>query len=179
MGRKNAEDNIHKTLSKIRPRLVVTAGFAGGLNPGLKVGTVVFEEDIEAGLTAKLLAAQAVPVRFHCAARVAVTAAEKQALWTSSGADAVEMESAVIRTICREQHIPAATVRVISDAAGEDLPMDFNALMTSDYRINCTKLAWKILSGPQKIPRLMNFRKQTVFAARKLAEVLTASLTIR
>lgn len=179
MGRKNAEDGIRKALSTTRPKLVVTAGFAGGLNPKLKVGTVVFEEESEAGLTPKLLDAQAVQVRFHCAERVAVTAAEKGALWRSTGADAVEMESEIIRTICREQQIPAATVRAISDAADEDLPLDFNTLMTSDCRINYAKLAWKIATGPQRIPKLLKFQNHTVFAAKKLAEALKNSLSVR
>ena len=49
----------------------------------------------------------ALPARFYCHRRVAITAAEKRALWQQSGADAVEMESSVIRTICREFRIPA------------------------------------------------------------------------
>src|SRR5581483_236998 len=106
MGRKNTTESIRAALATARPPLVITAGFAGGLNPELRIGTVVFDEDAEAGLSSRLLALQAVPARFHCATRVAVTAAEKQELWKSSGADAVEMESAIIRTICREQRIP-------------------------------------------------------------------------
>lgn len=176
MGRKNAAESFQAALAVTPPSMVITAGFAGGLNPGLRIGTVVFDEDAEAGLTPKLLALAAVPARFHCATRVAVTAAEKQSLWKSSGADAIEMESAVIRRICRERQIPSATVRVISDAAEDDLPLDFNALMTIHDRINYAKLVWKLLSNPQKIPKLMKFQEQTIFAARKLADALHGSL---
>ena len=137
---------------------------------------MVFDQDFDAGLSGRLLQWGAVQGTFHCARRVAVTAAEKSELWKSTGCDAVEMESAVIRTICHEQKIPSATVRVISDAADEDLPLDFNALMTPADRINYFKLTWKILSGPQKIPQLIKFNEQTMMAARKLAEALEFSL---
>jgi adenosylhomocysteine nucleosidase len=176
MGLKNTLKNFRAAIATVQPRLVITAGFAGGLNPKLRIGTVVFDEDPEAGLAPKLLALDAVPVRFHCATRVAVTAVEKRELWKSSGADAVEMESAAIRMGCRGLKIPSATIRVISDAAEDDLPLDFNALMTPYDRINYARLAWKLLGSPQKIPRLMKFRRQTIFAARKLADALHGAL---
>ena len=72
----------------------------------------------------------------------------KPALWQSTGADAVEMESSVIRNICREQKIPSATIRVISDDASQDLPLDFNAMMTPEDRIHYPKLIWAVLSRP-------------------------------
>jgi hypothetical protein len=93
-------------------------------------------------------------------------------LWRQTGADAVEMESSVIRTICREFKIPSATVRVISDDARQDLPLDFNALMTADDRINYLKLAWAVLSQPSRIPNLIQFQRQTLDAARRLGAVL-------
>jgi adenosylhomocysteine nucleosidase len=176
MGRRNAEKNIRAALLSFRPGLVITAGFAGGLNPQFTMGTVVFDEDNEAGLGERLLKHGAVRAKFHCAQRVAVTAEEKWQLWQTTGADAVEMESEVIRRICREQKIPSATVRVISDVAGEDLPLDFNTLMTAENRISYAKLAAKLLRGPQAIPQLMKFRQQTIVAATKLASALRASL---
>jgi adenosylhomocysteine nucleosidase len=179
MGVKNASKGILEVLSKNKPALVLTTGFAGGLNPKLKVGDVVFEEDAEAGLRAGLIKLNAVPVRFHCASKVAVTAADKEELWKATGADVVEMESSAIRKISRQHGIPSATIRVISDAAGEDLPLDFNALMTPDDRIDFAKLALKLISGPQKIPQLIRFQKQTSFAARNLAEVLQKLLVAR
>jgi adenosylhomocysteine nucleosidase len=176
MGRTNAANCIRKALEELKPARVITAGFAGGLNPELTVGTVLFEEDFEFGLGPNLLKWGAYPGKFHCAKRVAVTIEEKRALWRSTGADAVEMESSVIRTICREHRIPGATIRVISDEAGEDLPLDFNALMTPTDRINYPKLAWKLVSRPRAIPQLMRFQEKTIIAARRLGEALLGSL---
>ncbi len=178
MGRDNATAGIRKALSGTRPHLVITAGFAGGLNPELAVGAVVFDTDaeLEATLGARLLDAGAIPGKLHCADCVAVTAAEKQVLWQLTGADVVEMESSVIRAICRERKIPSATVRVISDAAREDLPLDFNDLMTASHRMNFAKLGWTLLTHPGKIPELLRFQKQTIFAAQRLGETLQQSL---
>jgi nucleoside phosphorylase len=172
MGRYNAAAGIRKALAEERPSLVITTGFAGGLNPELQAGTVVYDEDYEAGLGRKLQEAGAKSATFFCSKRVAVTSAQKQELRKSSGADVVEMESSVIRTISAEFKIPSATVRVISDSADEDLPLDFNALMTSGDRINFFKLALTLIKGPQKIPQLIRFQEQTMMAARRLGEVL-------
>src|SRR5207249_11184287 len=101
IGRDNAERSLHTALKREPYQLVLSCGFAGGLNPYLSTGTVVFATDEDAGLTPTLLAAGACPVRFHCTDRVATTVEEKHALWESTGADAVEMESQIIRAICR------------------------------------------------------------------------------
>jgi adenosylhomocysteine nucleosidase len=172
IGRKNAAENARKAVARMKPERVITAGFAGGLNPDLKCGTVVYEQDFDAGFGPDLEDLGAVPAKFHCHRRVAITAEEKAALWKETGADAVEMESSVIRTICREFHIPSATIRVISDDATQDLPLDFNALMTSEDRINYLKLLGAVMSRPSRIPKLIEFQQQTIGAARKLGAVL-------
>jgi len=172
IGRRNAAENIRDAIARVQPERVITAGFAGGLNPKLQCGDVVYEQDFDAGFARELEDAGAVPARFHCHRRVAITAEEKRDLWRETEADAVEMESSVIRTICREFKIPSATVRVISDDARQDLPLDFNALMTSDDRINYLKLIWAVFSHPDRIPKLIQFQHQTLDAARKLGGVL-------
>ena len=172
IGRKNAAENARKAIARMKPERVITAGFAGGLSPDLKFGTVVYDQDFDAGFGQELEVLGAVPAKFHCHRRVAITTAEKAALWRETGADVVEMESSVIRTICREFRIPSATIRVISDDATQDLPLDFNALMTSEDRINYLKLLGAVLSRPGRIPKLIEFQRQTLDAARKLDAVL-------
>ena len=194
IGRKNAEKTVREFLaggasvpaSRLQdaatgqtrragtlapPEFVLTCGFAGGLNPGFKLGDVVFEPS-DSELRTQLLAGGAKPARFICADRIATTAGEKRELRAETGADAVEMESAAIHAVCRERGIPCATVRVISDPAGEDLPLDFNRLSRPDKNLDYGKLALAILKSPGKIGALLKLQKKTRFAAEQLANVL-------
>jgi len=178
IGRENAERRLHSALKRGAWQLVLSCGFAGGLNPYLTTGTVVFSSDEDAGLTPTLLAARACPVRFHCSHRVATTVEEKRMLWETTGADAVEMESEIIRAICRAHGIPSATIRVISDAANENLPVDFNVFMTSEQKLNYAKLVLSLLTSPAKIPAMLRLQRQTQLAARNLAGVLSRVVPI-
>ena len=152
---------------------MLTCGFAGGLNPDLKLGEIVFELSTHnVQLSTRLLAAGAKPATFFCADRIATTVAEKKKLRDETGADAVEMESAAIHAVCAERGIPCATVRVISDTANEDLPLDFNALTKPDKSLDFGKLFLAIAKSPGKIGALMELQKKTGFAAQQLAAVL-------
>lgn len=171
IGRRNAERSLSRVLAQGLPHCVFTCGFAGGLDPALKAGDVVCETD-DAALRDKHFASRAKPAKFFCADRIATTAAEKQRLRADTGADAVEMESAAIQAVCRERGIPCATVRVISDSAHEDLPLDFNQLANADQSLNYGKLAWAIMKSPRKIFALRRLQKNTRLAAENLATVL-------
>jgi hypothetical protein len=178
IGRQNAERSLRKFLADIggagvsagrsksepstqtgtwgmsaTPSLVLTCGFAGGLNPELKLGDVLFETADEK-LSSRILTSGAKPARFFCADRIATT------------------ESAAILGVCRELGIPCATVRVISDTASEDLPLDFNALAKPDKNLDFGKLFLAIACSPGKIGALMQLQKKTNFAARQLSAVL-------
>ncbi len=63
-------------------------------------------------------------------------------------------------------------MRVILDTVNEDLPLDFNELMTAEQRLDYGKLAMSLLKSPGKVNALVRLRRQSVSAAQKLAEVL-------
>jgi adenosylhomocysteine nucleosidase len=175
MGAGNAKSSIHKALDQDLPEIVFSCGFAGALDPDLPIGTVVFEAPTtRPEWTAPLLALGARAASFICAERVAITAAEKSALRRQSGCDAVEMESKAISAVCAERGVDCITLRVISDAAQEDLPLDFNSLMTPGKSLSFARLVLAVLKAPHKIPALIRLGRNSATAARQLASVLNA-----
>jgi adenosylhomocysteine nucleosidase len=171
IGRNNAENSLRQFLTQNLPKLVLTCGFAGGLNPELKSGDVVFMTGYPA-LEERLADADAKMANFFTARRIATTVAEKKELREQTGADVVEMESGAILAVCRESQIPCAMVRAISDAANENLPLDFNTLSKPDMSLHPGKLALAVAKSPWKIGALMQLHQKTSFAAKKLADVL-------
>jgi len=177
MGHKRASELMEGLLCDSSD-VVYTCGFAGGLNPKWATGDVLYHADPDLPeLEEQLQRSGANPAHFACESRVAVTREEKSVLFQRSRKDAVEMESGVIREICRRRGIRSVTLRVISDAAHEDLPLDFNTLMTPDMRIDGARLALRLIRRPWKIMELMRFQSRLKLSAKRLAEVLMALTT--
>ena len=172
IGPANARKSLLRELEHGAPRLVLTCGYAGGLNPKLRHGTVVFNCQPGSRLHEQLQVQGAISGTFHCANHIAVTASSKQSLWIATHADAVEMESGVIREVCQERGIEAATIRVISDDASTDLPLDFNQLSAGDGNISYRKLAMALIASPGSIPRLIRFQSVLDNCSRRLAAAL-------
>lgn len=172
MGRRNSERALSKTLEQFVPKRVLTCGFAGGLNPALVPGTVLFQSRNDSILAESLKEKGLRPARFLTTEKVATTAAEKRALFEQTGFDAVEMESGVIQNMCEVKRIPCATIRVILDGADEDLPLDFNTLMNEKQEMDYWRLAATLVRSPHKIRDLIKLQKQSKVAAEKLAEAL-------
>ena len=172
MGRRNAFRALEKEFAAARPAGVLTCGFAGGLNPKFELAAIAYDMDEESPWEKALLKSNGTLARFYCAARVAITADEKYKLWRSTGLDVVEMESETIRDFCRKQSVPSATIRVVSDTAHQNLPLDFNRLLTPDHRVDCAKLAARLILSPRKIAELLRFQSQTIAAAQSLGAFL-------
>jgi adenosylhomocysteine nucleosidase len=171
MGRENADRSVRQFLAKTLPKVVLTCGYCGGLNPELKNGDVVFITGY-AALEQKLSDAGAIHASFHSSPRIATTVAEKKQLRATTGADVVEMESGAILAVCRENRIPSAMVRVVSDTAHEDLPLDFNELTKEDMSLHYGKLALAVAKSPLKIRALMQLHQKTSLASKNLADLL-------
>ena len=114
-------------IEESQPARVLVVGFAGGLDPNLKTGDVMQAEAAlnvatgtrcaatpydELGVPRGLIATVAAPV---------TDAAGKRTLFESTGAAAVDMESAPVAKIAADRGIPFAAIRAITDAHDEAL----------------------------------------------------------
>ncbi len=108
--------------------------------------------------------------------RVLVTAADKARLFQSSGGDAVEMESSGIVEVCRAARVPVLVLRVVSDSATEDLPMDFNRSCRTDGSLSMPRLLLGLACSPGVIPELIRFQARLRQAGRQLAGALDCLL---
>jgi adenosylhomocysteine nucleosidase len=172
IGAANASRAIERALEASRPGRVLTCGFAGGLNPDLAVGAVLYDPEGAAPLAGVLSKLGARPASFHGCSEIITSVRGKRLLRKKTGADAVEMESHIIRGICNRKGIPCVTIRAISDSAEEDLPLDFNRFLTPRSTISYPKLLWTLARRPSCVPALLRFHQATKEAARRLGRVL-------
>lgn len=174
IGRRNAARVLRDRLDRSgqAPPWVVTCGLAGGLKPGLPSGTILVSRDSAFAVLEPLRSSLVLDATFLESDRVVVTAEEKQRLHQATGADAIEMESTVIRTICSDLGIPSATVRVILDTAEEDLPIDFNQYFRNGWRLDWMRLAGSLVRCPRRAWALIDLQRRSGQCARQLAGAL-------
>ena len=172
IGRCNAKAALEDCLAKQRPELIITSGFAGGLNPELRLHSLLFEKSGTHPLFGRLSGLPFREGRFCCRDRIVVTAKEKRLLWRSGGWDAVEMESAGIHEIARSRRIPCLTLRAISDAAHESLPLDFNRLLTLRMKADFGKLCGALCWNPGRLLAFVRFYGSIVKTSRALSGAL-------
>jgi nucleoside phosphorylase len=135
---------------------VISTGFCGALDPALRVGDIVTD-------------AAAIWSEDH----VAVTAADKRGLREKSGARVVEMEYAAVAAKAGEWGLPCRAIRVVSDTAQEDLPLDFNRYRDVDGRFRMSRIALAGMLRPfTALPELLRLNRQARVAADKLGEFI-------
>jgi adenosylhomocysteine nucleosidase len=147
---------------------ILSVGFCGALDPALRIGDIVVSGEVPKGVGASFVRGDVISVD-----RVAVTAREKGDLRAATGAAVVEMESSAVARKAREWDVPFGCVRVVSDAAGEDLPLDFNRYRDADGRFERARIALAALGRPFTVlPGLVRLDRHCRRAAEQLGEFL-------
>jgi adenosylhomocysteine nucleosidase len=144
---------------------IVSTGFCGALDPGLRIGDIVVSSP-QVQSPKSFTRGEIVTVD-----RVAATAAEKRALRERTGASGVEMEAAAVEAKAREWGVEFRCVKVVSDEAAEDMPLDFNRYRDAAGRFSRTRIAFAAMARPFSVmPRLMTLDKNCRMAAKSLGE---------
>lgn len=168
-----------------RPRMVISAGFAGALEEGLGVGGVILATEVADGSGQRWPATwpgqlpSSFPVHQGClltAPQLVGTREEKRALRQRYGALAVDMESAMVAQLCRQQQVPFACLRSISDDAHTSLSPRLASLL-SGGRVSPWKLAANVMRSPGLLWELRRLARHTRQAGEQLALALEALLS--
>jgi nucleoside phosphorylase len=108
-------------------------------------------------------------------------AEEKAALFASSGAAAVDMESAIVARIAQRQRIPFAILRVILDPADRSLPSVALKALGPEGTIDFAGLLVGLLARPGQIfplLRLAQDARRALLALRQASAVLGVDFAI-
>jgi adenosylhomocysteine nucleosidase len=180
-GPKRAEAAARVALGLGPVSSMLSTGFCGGLDPELRVGDVfvagkVFGEGDRRWKAVEVksqgLAAQAGSLLSRD--RVVITSSDKASLYRSLGARAVEMEAAAVAQMAEENGVPFYCVRVVSDAASDTLPLDFNLYRAPSGRFRRGRILGAVLARPWSIRGLMRLNTDSLRAARSLGDFLVS-----
>lgn len=146
IGEKAAARAAAEALKFYEPRYVISAGFAGALDANLKRGHILMADEVVNAAGERLavglkLSAESKGLhvgRLLTVGQLVTTPAERQRLAAEHAAVACDMETFAVAKVCAERGVPLLSVRIISDAADEELPPEIDRLMRQ------TTLAGKI-----------------------------------
>ena len=163
------------------PDLLISAGFGGGILPGLVVGDVVIAEkvlhwtgnvfeQVEAMFYGQQITNSQAPLRGEFITIDALM--DKKQLATILPQNIcrplVEMESAAVVRVAAENDIPFLGVRAVSDPWDEELEFSINELCDDSKRIRPQMVAATILKRPGIIFQFIRLYRNSRIAARSL-----------
>ena len=137
-------------------RLVIAAGFCGALVPALRVGDIVTGN------------------RLVTRDRLIGDPAEKRRLAEQSGADAVDMESDAVATVCAERGVQFRAVRAVSDASDTALSPELLRLLAGGS-VSVLRAVSAMARRPALLGEFRRLAHDTRRAARSLAANLAAA----
>jgi adenosylhomocysteine nucleosidase len=171
IGAEGARRATEAVISLYTPRLVYSVGYAGALEPGLRVGEIITPArviDAGDGSSIRIPGGNSVLVSYqHVASRE-----QKSKLWQSYGAQAVDMESAAVARAAELKTVPFKALKVISDEFDFDLP-GAERFVDSDGRFREGRFAVYAALRPWLWARVIRLARNSVRATKALCRCLS------
>jgi adenosylhomocysteine nucleosidase len=181
VGEKVSHERVAKLLQSQQFELLISSGFAGGLDDQLQLGDLLAAENFSTIDPAKTRSSFSelrirtgnlltVPVLIH-------SSEERRGIARTSGAAAVDMETEFIARACAARGIPLLSLRVITDTPQKLFPAPPNILFDiAKQRTDLTKVSKFFVTHPHRIPRLVQFARRIALARKVLANALVKVL---
>lgn len=165
-----------------RPDVCISSGLAGSLREEIRIAQVCAAREIveletgrrmiadsellDAAITRKAMIIE----KLLTSNQMALSAEGKSLMGRM--AEAVEMESFAVVGEAAAAGIPSIAIRAISDAADENLPIDFGKVLDEGGTVRASKLAKAIVRAPHKLPAVIRLARRSSTASKRLAEFL-------
>lgn len=186
VGPTAARRGAERLLDGHRPRVLVSAGFAGALDPTLNRNDLAIPRAV-VNAAGESIAVDPAPTRAAPAAirrverlllvdRVITEATEKNRLRDRHGADLIDMESFGVAAAARDRGIPFVSLRVVSDDARSELPPEVARMLNASgsYRVGAALRA--IWTRPSAAKDFWTLHAHALEAADRLANGLQVLL---
>ncbi|CAN5250656.1 hypothetical protein BH10PLA2_BH10PLA2_19400 [soil metagenome] len=171
-----------------KPRILLSAGFAGGLDAKLAVGDLIVATNVGDDQGAVLpapwpgeLSGAWSPFphrgRILTISNAVGEAAAKQELANKFGALAVDMESAIVARWCERRGLPFGSIRVISDDSKTSFSPRMQSLL-SDANTSALRFAIAGLRSPALMMEMIRLARNTRLAGKQLGKALGELLTL-
>jgi adenosylhomocysteine nucleosidase len=170
IGAEPARRAAEAILSLYRPGLVISAGFAGGLDPALEAGQTLTPRhviDASDGSRTDSGCGEGVLVSFADIADVE----QKAKLGAAYGAHAVDMEAAAVARSAEAHGVKFLACKVISDPSQSSLP-PIARFIGSDGKFRALNFLAYIVVRPWLWPRVQRLASDSAMAAGKLCALL-------
>jgi len=169
----------------------ISSGLAGALCETLSVGDIIAPKELIAEMKHADLGADRLQVDgdlrqialgqgakdancLFTTNQILVKASQKKSC--ASRAQSVDMESFEIVKEARAWGARSVVIRAISDAATEDLPINFNLTLSAQNEVSVPKVLMQLAKNPLALPSLIRFGRQSKRAGALLASFLESYL---
>jgi len=181
VGFANARQAVRTALDW-RPDICVSSGLAGSLRNEIEIAQVCAAREVVELETGRKIIADAellsiaearkatIIEKLLTSGEMVLSAEGKSRL--GKMAEAVEMESFAVMNEAAALGVPSIAIRTISDAADENLPMDFGKVLDESGTVQVYKVAKEIARAPHKVPAVIRLARRSSAASKRLAEFL-------
>lgn len=165
------------------PRWIISAGFAGGLNPGLSRHDIVMADSLVDATGARFTLdlsvdrstlSKGVHVGTLLTTEKIVRLPDEKRAWGERhGALAVDTETTAVAAVCRDRRVPMLAVRILTDAVDETLPADVQHL--TDQTSPAARLGaalGTVWRRPSSVKDLWGLRETALTGSDRLARFL-------
>lgn len=169
-----------------RPKWVISAGFAGGLDPAVRQGDIILADHVMTPESEKLSLGMKppspLPAGMHVGTllssdRVLFSPKEKKAAFETFGAVACDMETFAVAEVCARMKTHLISVRVITDGAGDELPPEVARLLGQPtFAGKLGAAAAAILKRPSSATDMWKLRQDATKRGSQLAKFLLGLL---